>query len=65
MNSEEQLYGGITEMVVNRVMDHLGITDDQVEKVKELISMIEFADDHEGRKLVIKIGDGIEIKIKQ
>lgn len=65
MDQEEPVYGGITDIVVRRVMDHLGITEDQVEKVKELLEMIEFTHDYEGRKLLIKVGDGIEIKIKQ
>jgi hypothetical protein len=51
--------------ILDAVMDHFGIKDEQVEKVKTMIDMAEFKMENGKRVLVVKVGEGIEIKIVQ
>jgi hypothetical protein len=55
----------ITGRIIQAVADHYGIRDEQVDKVKKLIDNIEFTKRDGDDVILIKIGDGIEIKIKQ
>jgi hypothetical protein len=53
------------ERIIDAVMDHFGVKKEQVEKVKVIIDMAEFKMENGKRVLVVKIGEGIEIKIVQ
>ena len=55
----------ITSRIIQAVADHYGIKDEQVDKVKKLIDNIEFTKKDGDDVILIKVGDGIEIKIKQ
>ena len=53
------------ERIIDAVMDHFGVKKEQVEKVKVIIDMAEFKMENGKRVLVVKVGEGIEIKIVQ
>lgn len=55
----------ITGRIIQAVADHYGIKDEQVDKVKKLIDNIEFTKKDGDDVILIKIGDGIELTIKQ
>ena len=57
-NKEEDPHGGF---IVDSVLKSLGINENQVEKAKKIIDMIEIDDD----EIRIDIGDNINIKIKK
>lgn len=57
-NKEEDRHGGF---IVDSVLKSLGINENQVEKAKKIIDMIEIDDD----EIRIDIGDNINIKIKK
>ena len=55
----------ITSRLVDTVLDHLGITKEQVERVKTIIDMVEFKVE-DGKKIVtVQLGEGIEVTIVQ
>jgi hypothetical protein len=55
--------------MINRIIDaiikHYGIKEDQVEKIKSIIDMVEFKEENDQKFLFIRLGDGVELKIKQ
>lgn len=55
----------ITGRIIQAVADHYGIKDEQVDKVKKLIDNIEFTKKDGDDVILIKVGDGIELTIKQ
>lgn len=55
----------ITGRIIQAVADHYGIKDEQVNKVKKLIDNIEFTKKDGDDVILIKVGDGIELTIKQ
>ena len=54
----EQRHGGL---IVDTVLNTLGIDSKDVEKVKEILDMIEMTEE----KIVISVGSNIEINIKK
>lgn len=55
----------ITSRLVDAALDHLGVTKEQVERVKTIIDMIEFTVE-DGKKIAtVKLGEGIEVTIVQ
>ncbi len=56
--SEEQRYEG---WMTDSILKKFGITKDEVDKVKEILSMIEMNDND----IVITVGPNIEVKIKK
>jgi hypothetical protein len=53
------------ERIIDAVMDHFGIKAEHVEKAKAIIDMVEFKMEDGKRILVVRLGEGIEIKIVQ
>ena len=51
--------------LVDAVMEHFGITDEQVEKVKTILDMVEFKEVNGKKIAYLTIGEGLEIKIVQ
>jgi len=64
---EEGQYGGIfdgvTDNLINKVLDKLGIKQEQVDKVKRLIDMVDFTKIDGDRVMIVKVGDNIEVRI--
>ena len=56
--SEEQRYEG---WMTDSILKKFGITKDEVDKVKEILSMVEMGDD----EIIISVGPNIEVKIKK
>jgi|14BtaG_2_1085337.scaffolds.fasta_scaffold107248_2 nucleoid DNA-binding protein len=55
----------ITGRLVDTVLEHLGVTKEQVERVKTIIDMVEFKVE-DGKKIAtIQLGEGIEVTIVQ
>ena len=55
----------ITSRIIQAVADHYGIKTEHVDKVKKLIDNIEFTKRDGDDVILIRIGDGIELTIKQ
>lgn len=53
------------ERLINAVMDHFGITNEQVDKIKTIIDMVEFKKVNGKKIAYLTIGEGLEIKIVQ
>lgn len=51
--------------LVEAVMEHFGITDEQVEKIKTIMDMVEFKEVNGKKIAYLTIGEGIEVKIVQ
>ena len=54
---------GITETIIGTVLDHLDIKQEQVEKVKEIIDMIEFTKENGKDVIIVQIGENVQLKI--
>lgn len=54
---------GITESIIGTILDHFGIKEDQIDKAKEIIDMIDFTKENGKDVILVKVGDNIEIKI--
>lgn len=55
----------ITGRIIQAVADHYGIKDEHINKVKKLIDNIEFTKRDGDDVILIRVGDGIELTIKQ
>ena len=55
----------ITGRIIQAVADHYGIKDEHINKVKKLIDNIEFTKRGGDDVILIRVGDGIELTIKQ
>ena len=51
--------------IIDAVTEHFGITEEQIEKVKTIIDMVEFKEVNGKRIAYITLGEGLEIKITQ
>lgn len=51
--------------IIDAIMERYGVTEEQVDKVKSMIDMVEFKEEDEKRFAIIRPGKGIEIKIEQ
>ena len=56
---------GITDSIINKVLDKLEIDRDQIEKAKEIINMINFTKEDGKDVIIVDIGHNIQIKIIQ
>ena len=56
---------GITDSIINTVLDKLEIDRDQIEKAKEIINMINFTKEDGKDVIIVDIGHNIQIKIIQ
>ena len=56
---------GITETIIGTVLDHLDIKQEQVEKVKEIIDMIEFTKENGKDVIIVQIGENVQLKINK
>ena len=57
------IFDGVTDNLIAKVLDNLGIDRDQVEKVKRMIDMTEFTKIDGDSILIVKIGGNIEVRI--
>lgn len=53
----------LTDIIIGTVMDRLGITDVQVDKVKEVIDMITFTKEDGKDVIIVNIGENVQVKI--
>jgi len=55
----------ITDLVINAVMEKVGLEQSHIDKAKEVIDMITFTKEDGKDIILVKIGENIEIKITQ
>ena len=53
------------DRIIASVLDHFGFTQEHAEKVKKIMGMIEWEETNGKKIMVIRPGDGIEIRITQ
>tara|TARA_Y100001938_G_scaffold135159_1_gene196500 strand:+ start:169 stop:342 length:174 start_codon:yes stop_codon:yes gene_type:complete len=55
----------ITDLVINTVMEKVGLEQSHIDKAKEVIDMVTFTKEDGKDIILIQIGKNIEIKIVQ
>ena len=55
----------ITDVIINTVMEKVGLEQSHIDKAKEVIDMITFTKEDGKDIILVKIGENIEIKITQ
>ena len=55
----------IIDSILDKVMDNYGIEQKDIDKAKRMMDKVEFVKRDGESYMVIKIGDGIELSIKQ
>jgi len=53
----------VTDFIIESVMERLGITDVQVDKVKEIIDMVTFTKEDGKDVIIVNIGENVQVKI--
>ena len=55
----------ITDVIIETVMDKVGIDQSHIDKTKEVIDMISFTKENGEDIILVKIGENVEVKIKR
>jgi len=56
---------GITETIIGTILDRLDIKPEQIDKVKEIIDMIEFTKENGKDVVIVRIGENVQLKINK
>ncbi len=55
----------ITDVIIETVMDKVGIDQTHIDKTKEVLDMISFTKEDGEDIILVKIGENVEVKIKR
>mgnify|MGYP003129484586 CR=1 FL=1 len=55
----------ITDVIIETVMDKVGLDQSHIDKTKEVIDMISFTKENGEDIILVKIGENVEVKIKR
>ena len=57
MTPEDKRYEGLTSIIIKKVMDDLGITQEMVDKIKTIIDNVDVQQDEETTTIRVKTKD--------
>tara|TARA_Y100001938_G_C7761799_1_gene268938 strand:+ start:200 stop:373 length:174 start_codon:yes stop_codon:yes gene_type:complete len=53
----------ITDVIIETVMEKLGVEQVQIDKVKEIIDMVRFTKEDGKDVIIVNIGENVQVKI--
>tara|TARA_R110000796_G_scaffold165836_1_gene282698 strand:- start:1145 stop:1318 length:174 start_codon:yes stop_codon:yes gene_type:complete len=53
----------ITDLIIETVMDKVGIEQSDIDKTKEILDMVSFTKEDGKDIILVKIGENVEVKI--
>ena len=55
----------LTDRIVDAAMDRIGVSQEQIDKAKEIIDMLTFTKEDGKDVIIVDIGKNIQLKIKR
>ena len=65
MSRSDQRAAAISDMIIDTLLAKFGINTSHIDKVKEILDMVEFILIDGEEIILIEIGDNVQIKIKK
>jgi len=65
MSRSDQRAAAISDMIIDTLLSKFGINTSHIDKVKEILDMVEFTLVDGEEIILIEIGDNVQIKIKK